>query len=478
MKKKLTINYLFNLSYQILIIILPLVTTPYVSRILGPEGIGIYSYTTSITAYFILFGCIGLNLYGQREIAYHQNEKDARSKTFFELLVIKICAMGISLLLYILTVESMNQYKILFYIQLIDLIANMLDITYFYQGIEEFKKIVIRNVSVKIIGIICIFTFVKTEQDLPLYAFIYSVSLLLGNLSMWLSIHKYVNKVPIRILEFKKHIRPTLVMFLPQIAISIYTVLDRMMIGLITDNTAQIGYYEQAQKIVKLTLTMVTSLSTVMLPRIAHLFINNDRGKIIAYTETSLKYTFAISFPIMFGLVGIAPNLIPWFLGDEFMESINILIITAPIIVLIGISNIIGFQYLIPTKRQKVYTVSTIIGSFVNLILNFILIPGLLSVGAAIASVAAELSVDTFQLYCIRKDIRITNVLKQSKNYIISAAIMFITIYLLGRNLSPTIGMSMLLIVIGTSIYGIMLLFLKDDLVMSLLHRLFRKKGF
>lgn len=477
MKKKLTINYLFNLSYQILIIILPLITTPYVSRILGPKGIGIYSYTTSIVSYFILFGCIGLNLYGQREIAYNQNDKEKRSKTFYELLIIKICVMTISILVYLFTIENMNHYKFIFYVQIIDLIANMLDITYFYQGIEEFKKIVIRNILVKFIGIICIFTFVKTEHDLPLYAFIYSASLLLGNLSMWITINKYISKIPIRILEFKKHIKPTLIMFFPQIAISIYTVLDRMMIGLITNNTAQIGYYEQAQKIVKLTLTMVTSLSTIMMPRIAHLFINNDKSKIIAYTETSLRYTFAISFPIMFGLIGIAPNLIPWFLGDKFMESVNILIITSPIIVLIGISNIIGFQYLIPTQRQKVYTLSTIIGSFINLVLNFILIPNLFSAGAAIASVAAELGVDVFQLYCIRKEFRISNIFKQSKNYFISSLIMFIAIYMVGKCLAPTMGMSILLIMIGTLLYGIMLILFKDELIQNFYKRLFRKKG-
>ena len=174
MKKKMTINYIFNLAYQILIIILPLITTPYVSRILGPDGIGAYSYTASITTYFILFGCIGLNLYGQREVAYHQSDKIAISKTFFEILLLKIGTMAISICVFIFTVQMMNQYKLLFYIQLLDLIANMLDITYFYQGIEEFKVIVIRNVLIKIIGIICIFTFVKTKADLSLYVFIYS----------------------------------------------------------------------------------------------------------------------------------------------------------------------------------------------------------------------------------------------------------------------------------------------------------------
>lgn len=473
-KRKLTINYIFNLSYQILVIVLPLITTPYISRVLGPDGVGTYSYTTSITTYFILFGCIGLNLYGQREVAYHQNNSDKRSQSFFEILLLKICTMSISIFFFAFTIQIMNQYKILFYIQIIDLIANMLDITYFYQGIEDFKKIVIRNVLVKIIGIICIFTFVKTKADLPLYALIYSLSLLLGNLSMWLTINKYIHFIPVHRLHIKKHIRPTLVLFFPQIAISIYTVLDRFMIGIITNNTIQIGYYEQAQKIVKLALTLVTSLSTVMLPRIAHLYVQNDQKKIVQYTKTSLRYTFIIAFPIMFGLMGISSNLIPWFLGEEFMNSSQILMITSPIVVFMGISNIIGFQYLIPTQRQKIYTISTIIGSIVNLILNCLLIPIFLSAGAAIASVTAELGVSIFQLYCIRKEVNFIEVLKQSKLYIISSIIMFICIYFLSQYLVSTVITTFLLIFIESSLYFGLLIILKDDLVINTLTRFFK----
>lgn len=475
MKKKITVNYIFNLLYQILVIILPLITTPYVSRILGPDGIGTYSYTTSIVTYFILFGCIGLNLYGQREIAYYQNDQEKRSTAFFEILLLKMCTMTISIIIFIMTIQIMNQYKILFYIQIIDLIANMLDITYFYQGIEDFKKIVVRNVLVKILGIICIFAFVKEKNDLPLYAFIYSFSLLLGNLSMWITIHKYACKVPLRSLQIKKHIKPTLILFFPQIAISIYTVLDRFMIGLITNNTAQIGYYEQAQKIVKLALTVVTSLSTVMLPRIANLYVQKDQEKIIQYTENSLIYTFLIAFPIMFGLIGISFNLIPWFLGSEFLESAQILIITSPIVVFIGISNILGFQYLIPTQRQKIYTISTIVGSCINLVLNCIFISIFLSTGAAFASVIAELGVVVVQMCSIYKEINMISVIKKSKNYIFSSFIMFILIFALSLKLEPTMIMTLILILIGILIYFGLLFLVKDKLIFETLHQ-FREK--
>ena len=211
-----------------------------------------------------------------------------------------------------------------------------------------------------------------------------------------------------------------------------------------------------------------------MLPRIAHLYVQNDQKKIVQYTKTSLRYTFIIAFPIMFGLMGISSNLIPWFLGEEFINSSQILMITSPIVVFMGISNIIGFQYLIPTQRQKIYTISTIIGSIVNLILNCLLIPIFLSAGAAIASVTAEFGVSIFQLYCIRKEINFIEVLKQSKLYIISSIIMFICIYFLSQYLVSTVITTFLLIIIGSSLYFGLLIILKDDLVINTLTRFFK----
>ena len=151
MDKKVVKNYLYNLSYQLLLIILPIITTPYVSRVLGAKGVGTYSYTNSITQYFILLGCIGLNLYGQREIAYYQNDIKKRNRTFFELLFLRFITLTISIIVFYFTMVLHSKYSYIFIIQVLDIIASIFDISWFFQGIEDFQKTVLRNFVVRII---------------------------------------------------------------------------------------------------------------------------------------------------------------------------------------------------------------------------------------------------------------------------------------------------------------------------------------
>ena len=298
MKKSITKNYIYNLTYQILILILPLITTPYISRVLGAENIGIFSYTVSIVTYFILFGSLGVAMYGQREIAYLQSNKEKYSKTFWEILILRLVTMLISMIIFYCCFAINGEYKIYYTILLLEMIANCLDISWFFQGLEEFKKTVTRNIIVKIVSIICIFAFVKTTNDLKNYFWIYVLSILIGNISLWLYLPKYIKKVNIKDINVIKHIRPTVGLFIPQIAAQIYTVLDKVMIGTIIENKTEVGYYEQSQKIVKILLTIITSLGTVMLPRIANTFSKGNNEKIKEILKASIKYL--ISALLMF----------------------------------------------------------------------------------------------------------------------------------------------------------------------------------
>lgn len=280
MKKSITKNYLYNLAYQILIIFLPLITTPYVSRVLGAENIGIYGYTLSIVTYFVLFGALGISMYAQREIAYVQDNIKERSKIFWEINILRFITMSISIILYYIFFVNGSRYQFYYFILILELISNCFEISWFFQGLEEFKRIVLRNIIVKLISFACIILFVKTKNDLSIYLFIYVSSNLLGNLSLWLYMPKYLEKVKIKELNIIKHLKPTLWLFIPQIAIQIYTVLDKTMIGNIIENKSEVGYYEQAQKIIKLCLTIVTSLGTVMVPRMANTFAIRRQAKI------------------------------------------------------------------------------------------------------------------------------------------------------------------------------------------------------
>lgn len=471
MDKKVIKNYIYNTAYQLLIIILPLITTPYVSRTLGAEGIGIYNYTNSITQYFILFGCIGLNLYGSREIAYYQNDKMKRDKAFFEILLLRVITISISLFIYYFTLVTRSKYSFVFFIQTIDIIASIFDVSWFFQGIEDFKKTVIRNFIIRVVCVILIFCFVKSPKDIYIYIFCYSITLLIGNISLWFYLPKYVNKVKISNLNLRKHIKPALILFFPQIATSLYTLLDKTMIGFITSDTTEVAYYTQAQVIVKTVLALLTSLGTVMMPRIANLFSMNKTNLIIKKLYSSFKFVSFLSYPMMFGLMAISNNMVLWFFGTGFDKVILNMIVISPIIVFIGYSNIIGVQYLLPLGKQREYTVSVVSGMIINCILNFVLIPNLLSIGAGIASVVAELSVTAIQLYFVRRDFNFKILIKQCNRYFIFGLIMFIPTFILSLQLPSSPLYTLSCIVLGIFIYFILLFLSKDDIVYDFIRK-------
>lgn len=466
-KKSIAKNFVYNLSYQILALIVPLFTTPYLSRVLGAEPIGIYSFTLSIATYFILFGSLGVALYGQREIAFVQDNVKFRSKAFFEILIMRFITLGISLILFYFVFCINGEYNAYYKILTLEIIANMLDISWYFQGLEEFKKTVIRNIFVKTISVICIFLFVKSPEDLSIYFIIYVLSTLLGNLSLWLYLPKYLKRIKLKELKIFRHLKPTIALFIPQVAIQIYTVLDKTMIGTIVSDKSEVGFYEQAQKIVKILLTVGTSLGTVMLPRIANTFANGDKEKLKDYINKSFRFILMLAFPLMFGIISISNKFVPIFFGEGFDKVVYLINIISPIILAIGLSNVVGTQYLLPTKQQKKFTISVTVGAIVNFILNLILINLWKSVGASIATVIAEFTVTGIQFYLVRHEIKLIDVLKIFKNDLIASIIMFSIG--MGINMLTPYGLVSIVIQVIASIliYFIVLLLLKDVFVLN-----------
>ena len=467
MAKSVKKNYIYNLTYQILIMIVPLITTPYLSRVLGAEAIGIYSYTLSITTYFILFGSLGVAMYGQREIAYVQDDKMKRSKVFYEILLMRFITLGISMIIFYFTFAMKGQYSIYYRILTLELISNALDISWFFQGIEEFKKTVIRNTLVKIISVVCIFAFVKNVNDLYKYFIIYVLSTFMGNISLWMYVPKYIEKIKIRELEIFRHLKPTISLFIPQVAVQIYTVLDKTMIGSIVNDKSEVGFYEQAQKIVKLLVTVATSLGTVMVPRMANTFASGNKEKLKEYMNKSFNFVLMLACPLMFGMISIANKFVPVFYGDGYNKVIILINIIIPIVLAIGLSNVIGTQYLLPTKKQKGYTISVTAGAIVNFILNIIFIRLWKSVGASIATVIAEFVVTGVQFYIVRNEIKFIDVIKIMKNYIIASIIMFIISMILGKFITNNIMSILVQLVVSTIIYFTILYMLKDEMIIS-----------
>lgn len=475
MKNSLAKNYIFNLIYQMLTVITPLVTTPYVSRVLGATNIGIYGYTFSIVTYFVLFGSLGISMYGQREIAYAQNDADKRSKIFWELIIIRLVTNAIALGLFYFFFCRSGDYATYYKILIFELSASAFDVSWYFMGIEDFGKPVIRNIIVKVIGLVCIFLFVKQKSDLWIYLLIYSLSDFLGNITLWLYVPKYISKPIFKKLSYLYHIQPVLSLFVPQIATQIYTVLDKTMVGNITNDMSEVGYYDNAQKIVKALLALVTAMGSVMSSRIAASFSNGSREEMKEYLSKSIHLVWMISVPFAFGLIAISNVLVPWYFGEGYEPVKYLMCATTPILVSIGLSNITGIQYLIQVGEQKKYTISVVIGALVNMIFNFIFIRLFGTIGAVISTVIAEYSILGIQLFFVRNDLNIQDFFRPSIKYLISGAIMCAIVYFVEQLLAGGTITILLLVVVGAITYIVMLLILKDEFFKQIVNQLLKR---
>lgn len=465
--------------YQLLIIILPIITTPYLSRVLGAEKIGIYGYTISIVTYFSIFGALGINKYAQREIAYVQDNEQKRNKIFWELNIIKAITITISIVIYYLVFCLDGDFDIYFRILLLELSSIYLDISWYYQGMENFKRITIRNFIMRILGIILIFLFVKCPSDLTKYILIYALTNLLGNALLWINLDNNIRFYFPKSNELVRHIKPIISLFIPQIATSIYTILDKTMLGFITQNMSEVGFYEQSQKIIKVALISVTSLSIVMMPRIS---INNAKGKkkeIVNLMKTSFSFDYMLGFAIAFGIMGISRNFVPWFFGDEYIKVSNLMFCASPIIIFISISTTIGNQYFVAMKKQNIQTISVICGAFVNVILNICLIPSLLSLGATISTIIAEMIIALIEIaFLIKKEkFKVNYIFSGFVKYCLCGFIMFCIVFITGLLLKPTIINTFIQIIEGAIIYISLLFILKDKYIFLVYNKLKNKKG-
>lgn len=501
-KKSIAKNYIYNMIYQVLILVLPLVTTPYLSRVLGAEGIGIYGYTYSIVTYFILFGSLGVAMYGQREIAYAQENVEERKKVFFEIIIFRFITIAIASIAYYFFFMKGAEYQIYYRILLLELIAAAFDISWFFQGMEEFKRTVTRNVLVRICSVSLVFILVKTKEDLAKFTLIYSLADLIGNLSLWIYVPKYIRGAKVKNINVLRHLPQITLLFIPQIANQIYKILDTTMIGTLVQDKAETGYYEQGQKVIRLLLTVVTSLGVVMVPRMASTYASGDNEKIKSYMKMSFKFVFFLAFPIMFGIISIAEAFVPVFFGTGYDKVVILISVISPILILMGMGNVLGTQYLLPTKRQKEYTISVTIGVLVNFVLNYILIKKYASIGASVATVLSELVIVIIQFQYIKKEISFKNLLQMAWKYFLSGIVMFalcfgirfiLNINVVNNsliNVAESISMDknyfinitsiIVQMAIGVITYLGMLILLKDDYVFKFIEKIkekvFKKK--
>ncbi len=464
--KSIKKNYIYNLSYQILLLIVPLITIPYLSRILGADGIGTVSFAESVVSYFVLFATLGITTFGQREISYVQDDAEKRTSAFWEAKCLEFITAIIVIAVYIpfALLQSNREIYIVF---IFSLLAVLFDVTWFFQGMEEFGKIVLRNAIFKIISIAYIFIFVRSSSDVIKYAFGVSFFLFLSNAMMWFYLPQYIGKPDWKNIKPFRNIKTVIALFVPTIAIQVYTVLDKTMIGVITQNSFENGYYEQAIKISRIALTVVTALGTVMIPRIGFHFNRGETEKVREYMYRGYRFVWFLGVPLCFGLLGTASNFVPWFFGDGFEKVVPLLGILGFLILAIGINNVTGVQYLIPTKRENLFTQTVLIGAGVNFLMNLILIHFFKSIGAAIASVTAETVIALVQLYLVRKEFSIKRVFSCSWHYFVAGGLMLVMLIMVGKRLEPSIIHTIIMIISGAMVYVLGLLILRDEFLID-----------
>ena len=451
-------NFLYNVSYQLLVIILPLITVPYVSNILGAKGVGNYAFTYANMQYFVIFGMVGITLYGNRQIAYVRENKENLKNTFYSIYTLQLITTTISFVLYLIFTLVFNNgdYKCLYIVQGINIIASMADISWLFMGLEQFKKTVVRNTIVKLVSLASIFIFVKSSNDTVIYTLILALSALIGNLTFWFYMPKAIGFKSIKISGLNLHLKASLALFIPQIAIQIYVLLDRTMLGTITD-TIQVGFYENSQKIVKIVLTLVTAIGTVMMPKIANTVASGDMKKVKYYIKNSFFFVSALSIPLMFGLMGVAPELSPWFFGNNFVGIEKLIVISSLIILAISWSNVLGMQLLVPLNKTKEFTISVTSGAIINFILNLVLIKKFGAIGSCISTIIAEFTVTSVQFYLIKNFIKAKELIKPVLLFIPAATVMYIFVRIVGRSMGAGIVTNIIQGIVGIISYFIII---------------------
>lgn len=458
-KSDIKINYIYNIIYQLLIVILPLITSPYIARTLGASGIGEYSYAYSIAHYFAIFIILGLSNYGNRTIASVRDNKKELSKCFCEIYIMQFLLGIIFSVLYILYICTFNVNNILVSsLMLIYVLSYVFDINWFFQGLELFKHTVIRNFVIKILTVIGIFVFVKDINDLWKYTLIMVLSYLITQIVLWPFVKEYVNFVKPSLKNILKHLKPNLVLFVPVIAINVYKYMDKIMLGAII-NVTEVGYYENAEKIVTVALGFITAFGTVMLPRMSNMYANGNEKEAKKYLDTSFHFITIITIAIVCGLISVGKDFSIIFWGSDF-EICGVLIsLLALSMIFIAWPNVIRTQFLIPKHREKDYIVSVIIGAIVNFIINYILIYRLKSIGTAIGTVCAEMSVCIYQLWAIRKDFSVYSIIRKNSVFLFPGIIMICAISIMNKLINFGIIRLIVNIIIGAIIYiGIVLI--------------------
>lgn len=438
--KSLQKNFLYNVLYQILLVILPLITAPYISRTLGATAVGVYSYTYSVAYYFLLIAMLGIGNHGNRSIAAVRDDRKKLNKTFSSIYSLQVITFSIAILAYaIYLVLFVKDNRLIVLLQLIYVTSGLFDIGWLFFGLEQFKLTVARNTLIKISTVVLMFVFVHKPSDLWKYTLIMSAGTLFSQAYLWLYVKKYVSFEKCSVKEITSNIKPVLILFIPVLAYSIYKVMDKIMLGNMSSYD-QVGFYNNAEKIINIPMGIITALGTVMLPRMSNIVANGDKKRVDDYIRISAKLVTLLSSAIAFGLMGVSSVLAPVFFGDEFIACGEIIRLLSVTVFFIAWANVIRTQYLIPNKRDSIYLTSTMVGAILNLIINWMLIPKYQANGAAFGTIVAEFSVMLVQMVAVKNELPMRKYIMSYSPILIIGLIMAVLVDRIGIKLGVSVS--------------------------------------
>lgn len=458
-------------------LIFPLVTFPYVSRVLGPTGTGKVHYAQSIVSYFSMIAMLGINTYGLREAAKIRDDKDKLSKFYKEIMTINLVSTIFAYILFfvaLIVFKNLSDYKNLLLVTSATILFTALGVEWLYGAVEDYTYITIRSIVFQFVGVILLFILVKDSDDILQYASLSVITNVGSNILNFFHCKKYVYIFKKYSLEIKKHLKPIFILFGTTVAISIYTVLDTTMLGAICGDE-QVGLYNAATKINKIVMTLIVSIGTVVTPRASNI-IETDK----IYFESLLKKTcnlfLMLSIPCSVGLCFLAKPIILLFCGNNFSDSISTMQIMTPIVIIISFGCFFTNLIFTPMRKDKYSLYPVIAGAIVNFILNSILIPKLYAFGAGIATVVAELVVTSSKFFLAKKlSINMKELFKYSYQYVIAVIVMVIVLFALTFLKTNVLVNLVLSVVFGAIVYGVVLLIFRNEYLIEFLKTIKRR---
>lgn len=470
-------NAVFNVIRRLLILLFPLITFPYASRILLPEGIGRVSFARSFIDYFISIATLGIYTYGIRETAKVRDSKEQLSKVSKEILTINMVSTAISYLLLffaIFCIPKLSDYRMLLIIISAKILFTALGLDWLYGGLEKYKYITVRSFLFQIISVILLFSFVHKPEDYLKYASIAVVANVGSNICNWIHSRKYINLFSNTKLELKKHLKPICILFAMAEVSKIYLVLDVTMLGFMC-NDWEVGIYTSATKINRIIVELVAAIGFVVLPRLAYYIKRNDKEKFQELVYKNFDIFFLLAVPSAIGLCLVGNAAILAFSGEKFLAAVPVMRILNPIIVITGIGSVVGTQTFIPMGKEKLVLYALLIGSVCNIALNFLLIPRYQAWGAAVATLISQCVLSGTEFFWCRKIVDLRIVTRFFMVYFVNSLIMAVGV-LLCVKLVPGLWTSAIIAVcVGVIIYGMLLILEKNHFVIDFIEIINKK---